>query len=668
MRTLGELCLLAAFVASGYAAFACTVGRRSRHLAVLRSGLAAVAGCIAALTVTLGVLAWALLSKDFSFDYVVQYSSSLLVWNYSLSALWVGQAGSLLLWAWILAALAMFFRFWPRQPASELRDTALGILMAYVCFLLAIMVFAADPMKASIVAAQEGAGLSPLLQHPAMMIHPPVVFSGYAAWAVPFALAAAALITGRLDTQWVQQARPWALAAWVVLGIGILLGAYWSYEELGWGGYWGWDPVENGSLIPWLTGTALIHSLMVWRYRGGLKRTALALAFVTFGLCNFATFLTRSGIFSSLHAFSQSPIGWMFLVLMFVLVVAGTGLIVLRRQSLVSKRRLRSLWARESLVVMSAVLLLLLTTVIVAGTLALPLSTYLLGWSAVVGPEFYNAVLVPIGLLLLATTAAVPLLRWGGPPTPVQKKMLLLSAGAGLVAVAVAFVFGVRHPVSLLVAMMSAVTVVSFAAALLIEAQRRSSASYTTGLVRALLNNRRQYCGYLIHLGFVCVAIGVTGSALATRRHEAVMKEGETLDWAGRRIRYARLIQRELPDKLVAEAELEISTGGGQAYKLLPARHLHLLQEQWTTEVAIHSTWGSDFYTILNSGEGGGVVSLTFVENPMMRWLWFGGCVISAGALVSLWPAGARKAKRSGMTIGVHKQASRTEINRRRAA
>jgi cytochrome c-type biogenesis protein CcmF len=446
-----------------------------------------------------------------------------------------------------------------------------------------------------------------------------------------------------------------------------LLGAYWSYEELGWGGYWGWDPVENGSLIPWLTGTALIHSLMVWRYRGGLKRTALALAFATFGLCNFATFLTRSGIFSSLHAFSQSPIGWMFLVLMFVLVAAGTALIGFRRQSLVSTRRLRSLWARETLVVVSASLLLLLTAVIVAGTLALPLSTYLLGWQAVVGPEFYNAVLVPIGLLLLATTAAVPLLRWGGPPTPVQKKMLLVSCAVGLVAVVVAFAFGVRHPVSLVVAMMSAITVVSFAAALLIDARRRSPEKFGTGVVRAWLHNRRQYCGYLIHLGFICVAIGVTGSSLATRRHETVMKEGQTLDWAGRRIRYARLIQRELPDKLVAEAELEISSGG-QPYTLLPARHFHLLQEQWTTEVAIHSTWGSDFYTILNSGEGGGVVSLTFVENPLMRWLWFGGCVISVGALTSLWPARGRKAKRSGVTMDVHKLVPHTEANKRRAA
>ena len=318
------------------------------------------------------------MTKDFRFQYVTEYSDPLLPWHYSLSALWVGQAGSLLVWGWFVAVLAIIFRFtvrgaagpWThgrRVPARS--DLAFGTQMTYLAFLLAIMIFAADPMAPALVPGAKGDGLSPLLQHPAMLIHPPIVFLGYAAWGIPFALAAAALISGRLDNAWLQQARPWSLFAWTTLGGGILLGAEWAYEQLGWGGYWAWDPVENGSLMPWLTGTALIHGLMTWR-QGAFKKTTLFLAIATFGLCNFATFLTRSGIFSSLHAFSQSPIGWMFLLWIAAFVVGGTLLIVRRRKQLAAEKPLAALWSREALVLLGILALVLLTTVTLLGTLA----------------------------------------------------------------------------------------------------------------------------------------------------------------------------------------------------------------------------------------------------------------------------------------------------------
>ena len=259
MRIIGQLCLLAAFVGSGYSAFATLAGWLSEHRTLRRSGLFAGVGRVVALTVTLATLAWALVTKDFSFKYVTQYSNWLLAWHYSLSALWVGQAGSLLLWSWCLGCLAVAYRFWPGTQSSPLRDGSLGVLMACLCFLVAIMVFGADPMEPSLVVPKDGVGLGPLLHHPAMLVHPPIVFIGYAAWTIPFALAVAALLSNRLDADWVREARGWSLFAWTVLGVGILLGASWAYEELGWGGYWGWDPVENGSLIPWLTGSALIH-------------------------------------------------------------------------------------------------------------------------------------------------------------------------------------------------------------------------------------------------------------------------------------------------------------------------------------------------------------------------------------------------------------------------
>jgi cytochrome c-type biogenesis protein CcmF len=668
MKIFGELCLLAAFVASGFSAFACLAGEPSRYAGVLRAGLFAAVASLMSLTTCVGVLAWALLTSDFTFLYVANYSSRDLPTHYSLAALWVGQAGSLLLWAWMTAAFALVFRAARRGTPKRLADVAFGLAMSYVCFLTAMMVFAADPMKASLAAGQEGAGLSPLLQHPAMMIHPPIVFAGYAAWTLPCALAIAALITGQLDLQWAAAARPWAILAWALLGSGILLGANWAYEELGWGGYWGWDPVENGSLMPWLTGTVLIHSLMVWRYRDGWKKTALALAIATFGLCNFATFLTRSGIFSSLHAFSQSPIGWMFLVLMTLLAVAGGVLIAWRRRRLVSTMRLSSFWARETQAVAAGAALLLLTAVVFAGTVLLPLSTYAWGAKAVVGPEFYNGVLVPTGLLLLATTVAVPLLRWGGPPRQPQRQWLVRSWAAGLAAAVIGFCCGMQDPRALLVSMLIGAAPVALGAALLLDARRAAAGNVLMGLADALRNNRRSYAGFLIHLGFLMLAVGVTGSSLGSRRHEAVMNPGESLEWNGWRIRYLRPIQTETADKVVAQAELEISEANDVSYRLRPARHFHLLQEQWTTEVDIHSSWAGDFYTILNSGEEDGTASLTFVSMPLMRWLWLGGCVSGLGAALTLCPPWRQQRQRDRMPASVSGEGFQAAVQQRKAA
>jgi cytochrome c-type biogenesis protein CcmF len=647
MRSVGQLCLLMTLVGSGYAAFVCTLIPLEQHGRLRK--LATACGMIAAamLTTAMLILAVALVTKDFSFAYVAQYSSRLLSWQYSLAALWVGQAGSLLLWAWVLAALSLVFRFLPTADA-KLRETAFGLLMANLCFMTAILVFAADPMKASLEVPDEGLGLSPLLQHPSMLIHPPVVLIGYALWTVPFSLAVSALLCGKLDATWTQMARPWALLAWVVLGSGVLLGAHWAYQELGWGGYWGWDPVENGSLLPWLTGTALIHGLMAWRYRNCQKKITLALAIVTFGLCNFATFLTRSGIFSSVHAFSQSPIGWMFLGLMAVLLIGGVVLIWWRREALPPERVAKSMLARETLILITTFLLITFTLVVMVGTLAAPLSQYVVGRTIQVGAPFYNNVLTPVALVLLATTATVPLLRWGDAPSVGQRRALLVCLGVATVAAVAAYGCGVRHPVLMGVAALSTMTVAVFVTALWQDARRREPGKMglgKTGLgaYRVLGENRRQYAGYAVHLGLACLAIGVAGSSLGTGRYEVEMNEGDAVNWSGRTIRYVQLEQRSLPDKLVAEAVLEVSRGGATPVTLRPARHLHLLQDLWTTEVDIHSTWRGDFYTILNAGLGEGRVALTFVDNPMISWIWFGGVFIVLSVLVGAWPASRRR-------------------------
>jgi cytochrome c-type biogenesis protein CcmF len=676
MTILGQLCLLTAFAGSGYAAFACVAGTWTGRDSLRRGGIWAGLTSVLALTMGMLVLGWALCVKDFDFSYVAQYSSRLLPWYFSLSALWVGQAGSLLLWAWMLGVLSLVFLLRSARQTGRGSDratdvterlpiSAFGLLMGYLCFLVATMVFAADPMQPSVSRASDGSGLSPLLQHPAMLIHPPVVFLGYAAWAIPCALTLAALAEGRgprgLDHGWLQQVRPWALFAWAVLGSGILLGAQWSYEELGWGGYWAWDPVENASLIPWLTGTAFLHTLMAWRRRGILKKTVAALAVATFGLCNFATFLTRSGIFSSLHAFSRSPIGWLFLALMLALSMTGIVLITARRSVLAPERPIASLMSCEAMVVVSTVSLLLLTLFVAVGTLFVALSEALVGRRVVIGPEFYNNTLISTGLVLLVAMAPAPLLEWGSAPSPSRKRALAAAAVAACVGTFAASAVGVRHSLTLGLVGIALGAVTALAGRLVIDVERRRPERWSARLVSALRGGRRPYAGFVAHLGFFCLAVGVAGSSLGSVRREFDLTEGETVEWAGRSIHFARLVHSRLADKLVVEAELLVSTDRGPTRALHPAQHRHKVQDTvvWTTEAAIQPLWRGDFYTILHHGDGSRA-HFTFVFNPLMRCVWVGGWLIGFGALVGLCPERFPRPKPVDERSGVRPAFSKT--------
>jgi cytochrome c-type biogenesis protein CcmF len=500
------------------------------------------------------------------------------------------------------------------------------------------MAFGADPMQPSLTIPREGGGLGPLLQHPAMLLHPPVVFLGYAASAIPFALATAALLTGRLDNTWIRDARPWTFFTWAVLGIGILVGADWAYEELGWGGYWNWDPVENSSLIPWLTATAMIHAAMVCRQRGSLKRTALLLAVATFAACNFAAFLTRSGIFSSLHAFSQSPIGWMFLLLIVVLAVGTVALLLRHRVPTSPDHPISGLSAKEGVASASVFALILLAAAVFFGTVSLPVSQIFFPHKVLLGGGFYNGVLIPTGLLLLAAMAAAPLLRWGAPAERRQVKALVIAMGAGVMAAALGWLGGLRHPLAMAVVGLAVTTVMTLVGSWILDARPTFTKSFWLDLLRAFRKRRRTYAGYVMHLGLACLAMGVAGSSLGTQQHEATFCKGQSLHWAGRDVRFVGIVQHTFPEKLVVQAELQVTADGAAPYTLLPAQEYHFLQSEWGAEVAIHSTWSGDFYTILHSGEGQDRIRLTVVENPMMRWMWLSGWIVIAGAVPWFWP------------------------------
>jgi cytochrome c-type biogenesis protein CcmF len=638
VTVFGQLTLLIAFVAAGYSAFACMVGWRFENRLIQRSGYVLSFASVGALSILMLILIHALAHSDFRFAYVVQNSNRTLPWYYAISALWVGQAGSLLLWSWFLGVVALLYRFWPRKQIDCNHDLTFGVLLTYLVFLAAIMVFAADPMEPSLSIPREGLGMSPLLQHPAMLVHPPVIFLGYAIWAVPFALALSALLTGRIDRRWFDQARRWALCAWTILGLGILLGAKWAYDELGWGGYWNWDPVENASLMPWLSGTALIHCGLAWHYRGLLKKATLLLAAVTFALCNFAAFLTRSGIFGSLHEFSQSPIGWMFLLLMGMIAIMAAVLIPLRCKSLAADNQISGIFSCESFVTIAMIGWLGLTIVVFLGTVAVPLSRMFFSRSITVGPAFYNYALMPVVIVLLLTTAAAPALRWGAAVRPGEQKALHIALLIAVLVVFVAAALGVSRLMLLAVTGLATFALVVFLVALFLDGTSVTAFPRWKRIFTVLRVHRRRYAGFAIHLGFVAIAVGVTASSLGARRWETTMRRGDTVEWAGRSIHFTALKQQQYPDKLVVKAQLDISTATRRPITLFPAQHLHLLQNQWSSEVAIDSSLSGDFYVILDSGRGENQIHVTFMDNPLMCWIWWGGALVGLSALVSLWP------------------------------
>ena len=478
---------------------------------------------------------------------MAQYSSRLLPWYYALSAFWVGQAGSLLFWAWLVGVLAMVYRFWPRRTPSPLREPALAILMAYQCFLVAMMVFGADPMQPSLIVPAKAAGSVRCCNIRRCCCTRPCV-PRLCRLRDPLCPGRRGAAERPLDAAWIREARPWAFFAWAVLGIGILVGGYWAYEELGWGGYWNWDPVENGSLIPWLTATALIHAAMAYRQRGGLKRTTLLLAVATFAACNFAAFLTRSGIFSSLHAFSQSPIGWMFLLLIVVLLAGAAVLLVRRRVAMSPRTPLSGLWAKESVATASVFVLILLAAAVFLGTVSLPRVASILPAQGPRRRRLLQRRADSDGPAVAGgdgRRAAAALGRAAGATR--QVKALLLAAGVGLLAAGLAWLGGLRHPLAMAVVGSGSHDRDGPGGILGVGRPPGSRTASSAGLARRAPQPAANVRRLRYAPGLACLAVGVAGSSLGTRQHEATLPKGESIHWAGRDIRFVGLVQRRFP-------------------------------------------------------------------------------------------------------------------------
>jgi len=514
MKFIGQLCLLVALLTSGYAAIVLLVFRRSATRRLLHS--ANICGMVALLSLTgaIGMLA-------------STYSSPTLPWRDSLSALWAGPAGSLLLWAWALAGLSAVFRL-SRTSDVRLRDCAFGVLLGNLAVIAVILVFAAHPFKPGLATPSEGADLSPLLQDPSKLIHPPVIFCAYAACAIPFALTVAALLLGKLDAAWTHLVRPWALFAWSALIVGPVLGAIWAHHEFGWIGDRSSHLVENAPILPWLTGTAFLYCLMAWRGGNCLKKTTVALGIGTFGLCYFATFLIHGSVFNGIQAFTVRPIGWMFLAVTAALMGGGLALLIARRRELLPERVAQSWLARESMIFISTLSLVTLALVVMASALVAPLSQVLLGRMIIVDPLYYSRAVILVGLVLLAATAVVPLLQWGERPDRRQRRVFAFCLAVGKIAASLGAVAGLRQFASVWVVGFATVAITAFVGAMILELRHGDPHGALPRIGPSLRHTRRRFAGYGAHLAIIMLAIGMTGSSLGTHRHDV---ENPMMPW-----------------------------------------------------------------------------------------------------------------------------------------
>ncbi len=643
---LGRPALAAAFlfVLAGIALSLYGAAReRSSFTEAGRRALSAAAGFVAVAT---AALVSALFAHDFSFEYVTNYSSRALSRGYTMAALWGGMEGSLLFWTALLSGFAAVALKTTRSRSASLRGWAAAVLGGVTAFFLLILLVPANPFRVLAEVPADGNGLNPLLQSPGMLIHPPLLYTGFVAFSVPFAFGMAALATKRLDEVWLKQTRRWTLFAWSALSIGIVLGGAWAYTELGWGGYWAWDPVENASFMPWLTATAYLHSVVIQEKRRMFKVWNLSLILMTYVLAVFGTFLTRSGILSSIHTFTEGPIGKWFLPFLALMLVGGLGLIGARLDSLKSKNRLDSLLSRESAFLANNVLFLAAAFAVLWGTIYPIIAEALTGVRLAVGPPFFNAVFIPIGLALIGLTGLGPLIAWRRMNKRALFKMIRIPLVLGAIAAILPAMAGVRSPGALLAFGLCAFTATAIVAEFIRGSRvhrSRDGVGWAGALGRALLRNRRRYGGYVVHLGVVLIVLGFAGSAFRVERQQH-LPQGGSMKVGDYTLRYEELVRGDTAEKEIAQVNIAAIDEDGSMHALEPQRNLHKVQQQFQSEVAIHSSPIEDLYVVVTAIDPDGDASVRAFVNPLTWWIWAGAAVMALGMSVLLSEATPRPA------------------------
>jgi cytochrome c-type biogenesis protein CcmF len=644
---LGVLALRLALVAALYAAVAATVGARLRRGDVVASSRVAAYAVHALVVLAAAVLLRALLQHDFSLEYVAAYSSSTLPTQYTVAALWGGQQGSLLFWVLILTSMSSLVHLQNRRRNEALMPYVTTTLMTTAVFFLGLLVFITDPFERLPVAAREGVDLNPLLQNYWMMIHPPSLYLGYVGCSIPFAFAIAALASGRLGDVWIRTTRRWTLFAWFFLSVGNMLGGRWAYEVLGWGGYWAWDPVENAAFMPWLACTAFLHSVMIQEKRNMLKMWNMVLVLLTFTLTIFGTFLTRSGVVSSVHSFTQSGLGPFFVGFLLAVIAVSVALLIVRRPLLRSENEIDSFLSREAAFLFNNLLLVGIAFATFWGTVFPVISEAVRGIKITVGPPFFNKVNAPLGLALLFMTGVGPVIAWRRASARNLRRSFTTPLAIGFAAGVVLFAAGVRHYYAVVCFSLAAFVLTTIA----LEFYRGTRARQAimgeppaTALTRLINKNRRRYGGYVVHVGIVMVFIGVAASSAFRIEEQRTMRTGESVDVGGFTLTYKGMRNTDTPHTASMLAEIEVTRGGRPIATMFPEKRFFKRQQQPTTEVALRSTWREDLYLVLGSyDDKSGLMTLQVFVNPLVMWIWLGGITMVLGTVIVMMPTAAEQ-------------------------
>ncbi len=730
MPSLGGALLALAFLTAVTAGVFALLGTRGARRWVDLSRRLVYALC-ALLTACVAIIEVAFASDDFSFSLVAEHSSIETPTFYKLAAMWSSQEGSLLLWAFVLSIAASVALYVTRHKLRALVPWATAVMMGIASFFTGLMLFApgVDPFATASPAPANGLGLNPLLQHPSMMIHPPMLYAGYVAFTVPFAFAIGALVTRRLDAEWIRSTRRFALVAWAFLGLGLLLGARWSYTELGWGGYWAWDPVENAALMPWLLGTAFLHSIMVQEKRGMLKVWNASLIVGTFSMALLGTFLVRSGVLQSIHAFGDSTVGPYILGLIGVVVIGSTALIVSRLGDLKSEKRIDSLFSREAVFLVNNLLLVALVLVTFWGTFFPLISELFTGEEASLAAPWFDEYTTPLGVVLVLFAGIGPLLAWRRVSWAGLKRIFLLPVAVA-VAVAAALILFADAADS-----PWALALFSFAAFALTgigqefwqgasSRRRLSGGSLPGALVAIVTRNRRRYGGYIVHVGVILLLIGIAASSSFQTKEDVDLRPGETAVVDGKEVTYVNPTMRVSDQYLQFGMHLRVSEGGKVVEQLYPSRRYFrptgrplggiedFFNGEATSEVGLAAGPWEDLWTAGQPNLAGvkervrkadeafascirgapgsppqcedlrnlmvaaernpglrpvalaqveklqqltasqiaesylddtGAATIRVIVDPLVTWMWIGGIVALAGALIAIWPSRGRR-------------------------
>lgn len=656
--------ILITFLLSIYGVIAAIYGVQRKDSRWVESARLAMLLTFPLLTLGSLSLIYLLVNGNYEVQFVQSVTSSSMPLYLRVTALWGGQAGSLVFWSWLMSAFAsaVTLRKWNRD--QEFLPWVIVVSLITLAFFLLLVIFSQNPFMRywqafpgqqpvaamfqpagySLFTPSDGQGLNPLLRHPGMIIHPPMLYLGFVAFVIPFAFAIAALITGRTDDRWIRLTRRWSLIAWLFLSLGLILGGRWAYDVLGWGGYWGWDPVEIAAFMPWLTGTAFLHSVMIQEKRGMLKHWNMILIILTYSLVIFGTFLTRSGVLSSVHAFAESDIGPLFFAFIGITFITSLSLLLRRWDSLKSQAQMTSMLSREALFLLNNLLFISILVVCFWGVMFPLISELVTGQKATVGADFYEPATAPLfgGLLLLMGVA--PLAAWRHSTVQTLGRAMWKPALASVVVVVILLVSGMRSIAALLGFWLAAYVAFVTLYEIWRAAYARNQA-HGENILQAMWNlsrrNRRRYGGYIIHLGVVLMAIGIIGIEIFQTQTQRTVGVGEEIALGDYSIRYESLADFIHEDgRNVSRAVVSVFKNGDFITELYPRKDYYFEAQQSMTIPGVRSTMEDDFYVLLVDWEPVSMQGATFkvYHNPLVNWLWLGGFVFILGTMIAAWP------------------------------